>query len=70
MSSLADVDDRLDGGVWGLAHEVKGLGAVLEVEVVGDDGLNVDGTRVEQRDALGVPAWLAGAKNVFKEVVC
>ena len=38
------MDDRLDGGVRGLAHEVECLGTVLKVEVVGDDWLDVDST--------------------------
>lgn len=50
------MDDRLDGGVRGLAHEVECLGTVLKVEVVGDDWLDVDSTRVQHRERLGVPA--------------
>ena len=54
--SLAYANDGLDSGVWWFAHKVESLGAVLKVEVVRDDGLDVNRAAVEQRDALGVPA--------------
>jgi len=43
---LVDVNDRFDSVVWWVAHKVKGSSRLFEFEVVSDDWLHVDGTRI------------------------
>lgn len=54
LKSLADTDDGLDcGRVWAL-HVVERLDRFFKLEMVGDNRLHVDGTRVEKGNCFRV----------------